>query len=67
MKDYVSNKQLYDAIMDVHRKMDEVVDSRIVPLEKWQSQVMGQLAIIGAVFVIASNVLIDWVRERLKI
>ena len=66
MKDSVSNKQLYEAIMDVHKKIDEVVDNRVVPLEKWQSKIMGQIAIVGTVSILGVNLIIDWLREKIK-
>lgn len=66
MKDSVSNKQLYEAIMDVHKKIDEVVDKRIAPLERWQSKVMGQFTIIGTVAIFTVNMVIDWIQEKLK-
>ena len=66
MKDSVSNKQLYEAIMDVHKKIDEVVDNRVVPLERWQSKIMGQFAIISTVSILGVNLIIDWIREKIK-
>ena len=66
MKDSVSNKQLYEAIMDVHKKIDEVVDNRVVPLERWQSKIMGQFAIISTVSILGVNLIIDWLREKIK-
>lgn len=64
--DSVSNRQLYEAIMEVHRKIDEVVDNRVVPLERWQSKLMGQIAVIGTIAVFGVNLLVDWIREKIK-
>jgi len=67
MKDSVSNRQLYDAIMDVHKKIDEVVDNRVVPLEKWQSKLMGQIAVFGSLAIIGIDLAVQWIREKVKI
>lgn len=60
----MSNQQLYEAIMNVHQKIDEVVDQRIVPLERWQSRVMGQVATILFVITITINIFVEYIKEK---
>lgn len=64
MKDTVSNQQLYEAIMNVHQKIDEVVDQRIVPLERWQSRIMGQVATIMFVVTLSINIFIEYIKDK---
>lgn len=66
MKDSVTNKQLYEAIMEVHKKIDEIVNNRVVPLEKWQSRIIGQIGAITFIFGIGINLIIEWIREKIN-
>lgn len=63
-KDTVTNQQLYQAILDVHKKIDEVVEKRITPLELWKSEIMGKIAVVGAVLIFTVNLLFEYVREK---
>lgn len=65
----VTNKNLYDAILEtresLHAKIDEVVNDRIVPMEKWQERMKGQLVIVGFFFVTVVTLLVEWIRSKL--
>lgn len=63
-KDTVTTKQLYDAIMGIHEKMDRIVEGRIRPLEVWKAELTGKLAMVGAVFVVVSNIAVQWVKDK---
>ena len=63
-KDTVSNRQLYDAILDVHKTIDEVVEKRITPLEVWRANITGQFAMVTVAVGIGINFLFDWVKEK---
>ena len=67
MTDSVSNKQLYEAIMEVHKKIDEIVEKRISPLEMWKSELMGKLAVIGLILTFGINIAFDWIKEKFRI
>lgn len=65
-KDIVTNKELYVAIMDIHKKIDDVVDKRIVPLELWQSNIVGKLSVLTIAIGVGFNLAIEWFRGRIK-
>ena len=64
MKDSVTNNQLYVAIMDIHKKIDDVVDKRITPLELWRAEIMGKITIVMGVLIVTLNFLTDWVKAK---
>ena len=66
MKDTVSNKELYTAIMDVHKKIDDVVEKRIAPLEVWRANITGQFAVITVAVGLGINFAFDWIKDKLK-
>lgn len=67
-KDSISNRQLYDAILDtresLHKRINEVVDTRITPLEVWKANLMGKLAVIVGIAILGINFIIEWVKEK---
>lgn len=63
-KDSVTNQQLYSAIMDVHKKIDEVVEKRITPLEVWKAEIMGRIAVIIGIINLAIAVSFDWIKKQ---
>lgn len=65
-KDIVTNKQLYDAIRDIEKKIDEVVEKRITPLEVWRGSITAQLAVFGTIALIAINIVIDYIKDLFK-
>lgn len=64
--DAVTNEQLYRAIMGVHAKIDQVVDNRIVPIERWQSNFTGKIAVWGSIALIAAELAMQEVRQKFK-
>ena len=64
MKDTVSNQQLYTAIMDVHKKIDDVVEKRITPLEIWKANITGQFAVITIALGLGVNLAFDWIKSK---
>jgi len=66
-RDIVTNRQLYEAIQNIERKIDEIVKERITPLEVWRGEIMGKLAVFGSVFILGANLFIDWLKERFRI
>lgn len=77
-KDTVSNKELYSAIMNVqkdmndkldslHLRMNNVIENRITPLEVWRANVTGQIAIFTLAIGFGVNLLFDWAKSKIKI
>ena len=64
-KDVVTNSQLYDAIMNIHEKIDEIVEKRITPLELWKAEIMGKMAILVSILVVGLTFITDWVKEKI--
>lgn len=64
-KDTVTNQQLYGAIMDVHKKIDEVVEKRITPLEVWRAEIMGKIAVIIGVINLGVAISFDWIKKNI--
>lgn len=78
MKDSVSNKELYTAIMGVqtevsgkidalHTRMNNVIENRITPLEVWRANITGQFAVITLALGIGVNLFFDWIKEKFKV
>lgn len=76
MKDNVSNKDLYTAILGVqtevsskidilHTRINNVVENRITPLEIWRANIIGQFTVITLAFGIVVNLMFDWIRSKL--
>jgi len=64
MRDTVSNKQLYEAIMEVHGKIDYLVDNRISPLERAVERIKTYLLVAGAVIPFVVTAVINYVSKR---
>jgi hypothetical protein len=64
MKDAVTNKDLYSAILDIHKKIDEIVEKRITPLEIWKAEIMGKITFLMAILAFAFNVVVDWLKAK---
>lgn len=78
-KNGVSQKELYQSITDLSEKIDEHFDKlenkmvqcyndnakRIGVLELWKSDFMARVAVVGGIFMIAVNVVVVWVKDKL--
>ena len=64
MSDIVTNKALYEAIMDIHKKIDEVVDKRIGPLERTVDKLWLYASIGGTIAGFIMTMSLDWVKGK---
>lgn len=66
MKTSISNELLYSEIKDMRSEIRDLIDKRISPLEVWRAEIMGKIAVVGAVSIFGVNLIIDWIREKVK-
>lgn len=62
----VSLHDVYEVTNRIEEKLDKL-EIRISTLEIWKAEIMGKLAVIGAIFILAGNLFIDWIKEKFKI
>ena len=61
------NKTIIDEVRGMRSELSERMDrveARTSILENFRSELMGKLAIVGAIVVIGSNLLIEAIKER---
>ena len=62
----VSLADVYEITNRIEEKLDKIGE-RVSILEVWKAEIMGKLAVVGAVFIFAANFVVDWIKERFKI
>lgn len=64
---YVTNRELFEAILDIRDKMDEIVDKRISPLEK----AVDKMGVYFSIAITALGVIISlsvaWIKRELHL